>query len=89
MKQNSRFTHESLQDKNSIRDLLKAISNGIAKGKVTLEDEDGVLTMEPEGLLNLKVTASQEDERNRINIRITWQGERQLPSKKPLKVSSK
>ena len=89
MKQNSRFTHESLQDQSSIRDLLKAISSGIAKGKVTLEDEDGILTMEPEGLLNLKVTASQEDERNRINIRITWQGERELSDKKSLKISSK
>lgn len=89
MKQNSRFTHESLQDKNSIRDLLKAISNGIGKGKIILEDEDGVLTMEPEGLLNLKVSASQEEEKNRINIRITWQGERDVPKKKVLKVSSK
>ena len=89
MKQNSRFTHESLQDRDSIKDLLKAISSGISKGKITLEDEDGVLTMEPEGLLNLKVTASQEDERNRINIRITWQGERELPKKKSLKIGSK
>jgi len=89
MKQNARFTHESLQDNNSIRDLLKAISTGISKGKIILEDEDGVLTMEPEGLLTLKVSASQEDERNRINIRITWQGERELPKKKALKVSSK
>ena len=89
MKQNARFTHESLQDKNSIRDLLKAISNGIGKGKIVLEDEDGVLTMEPEGLLNLKVSASQDEEKNRINIRITWQGERDVPKKKALKVSSK
>lgn len=89
MKQNSRFTHESLQDKNSIRELLKAISNGISKGKIILEDEDGVLTMEPDGLLHLKVTASQEDERNRLNIRITWQGESEVPKNKRLKIASK
>ena len=89
MKQNSRFTHESLQDQNSIRDLLKAISSGINKGKIVLEDEDGTLTMEPEGLLHLKVTASQEEERNRLNIRITWQGEREIPENKSLKIGSK
>ena len=89
MKQNSRFTHESLQDQDSIRELLKAISNGISKGKIVLEDEDGVLTMEPEGLLNLKVTASQDEERNRLNIRITWHGERHVSRDKNLKVKTK
>ena len=27
----------------------------------------------PNGLLNLKITASREEARNRLNIRITWQ----------------
>lgn len=89
MKRNTQFTHESLQDGDSIRDLLKAIANGIAKGKVVLDDGDGELTLEPAGLLNLKVTASQNEERNRLNIRVTWQGERDVPVKKPLKVKTK
>ena len=29
--------------------------------------------MRPEGLLELKVTAAQEDNRNRFNIRVSWQ----------------
>ena len=29
--------------------------------------------MRPEGLLDLKVTATQEDNRNRFNIRVSWQ----------------
>jgi amphi-Trp domain-containing protein len=89
MKQNSRFTYESLQDKSSIKDLLKAISNGIGKGKVVLEDEDGAITLKPDGLLNLKVSASQDDERNKLNIRISWEGERQVPENKPIKINSK
>ena len=89
MKQNSKFTHESLQDTDSIKSLLKAISNGIGKGKVQLEDEDGMLTMHPEGLLRLKITGSQDDEKNRLNIRITWETEHKIPEKKPIKVNSK
>jgi len=89
MKQNSKFTHESLQDTDSIKSLLKAISNGIGKGKVQLEDEEGVLTLHPEGLLRLKVTGSQDDEKNRLNIRITWAADNELPQKKPIKVNSK
>jgi len=89
MKQNSKFTHESLQDTDSIKSLLKAISHGIGKGKVQLEDEDGVLTMHPEGLLRLKISGSQDDEKNRLNIRITWETENEIPEKKPIKVNSK
>jgi amphi-Trp domain-containing protein len=67
------FRHQSLQDKKSIQDILKAISSGIARGKVTFSDEDEKIIMRPEGLLDLKVTATQEENRNRFNIRISWQ----------------
>ena len=67
------FRHQSLQDEKSIQDILQSISNGIAKGKITFSDEDEKIVMRPEGLLDLKVTASQEDNRNRFNIRISWQ----------------
>ena len=67
------FRHQSLQDEKSIQDILKSITSGIAKGKITFSDEDEKIVMRPEGLLDLKVTASQEDNRNRFNIRISWQ----------------
>jgi amphi-Trp domain-containing protein len=67
------FRHQSLQDEKSIQDILKAITSGIAKGKITFSDEDEKIVMRPEGLLDLKVTATQEDNRNRFNIRISWQ----------------
>ena len=67
------FRHQSLQDEKSIQDILQSITNGIAKGKITFSDEDEKIVMRPEGLLDLKVTASQEENRNRFNIRISWQ----------------
>jgi amphi-Trp domain-containing protein len=84
------FRHESLQDRESIQSLLKAISQGIAKGRLTLSDEDGELVMRPEGLLQMKVSATQDDERHRINLRITWQVEAEKPKRsKKLKVKVK
>ncbi|MEW8028948.1 MAG: amphi-Trp domain-containing protein [Candidatus Thiodiazotropha sp.] len=84
------FRHESLQDKDSIQALLKAISQGIAKGKLTLSDEDDEMVMQPGGLLQLKVAATQDEERHRINLRITWQVEADRPKKsKHLKVKLK
>jgi amphi-Trp domain-containing protein len=82
------FRHESLQDAETIQELLKTLSKGIAKGKLSFSDEDGKIVMEPEGLLNLKVTATQDDGRHRVNIRITWQADDEVRQKKPLQVST-
>jgi len=89
MKQNTRFRHESLQDQGSIKRLLRALTTGIGKGKVVLEDEDGSMIMEPGGLLNLKITASQNDESSKLNIRLSWREDRDQSHMKDIKISSK
>ncbi len=62
---------------------------GIAKGKVTFSDEDDEIRMEPEGLLRLKLTATREENRRLINIRISWQVEEEMQKQqKSLSVSS-
>jgi len=76
------FRHQSLQDTKSIENILKAVTSGIARGKITFSDEDEKIVMRPEGLLDLKVTATQEDNRNRFNIRISWQLEDNRAKKK-------
>ncbi len=81
------FRYESLQDTKTIQEILKSITKGSAKGSLSFSDEDGGIVMEPEGLLNLRVTASQEETRHRINIRINWQAEEKVKQKKPLAVN--
>jgi amphi-Trp domain-containing protein len=87
MRDKQSFRHESLQDSKTIAELLKAITKGLAKGKLTFSDEDGEIVLEPEGLLNLKVTADQEEMRHRLNIRITWHPQDKVRSKKTLSVN--
>jgi amphi-Trp domain-containing protein len=90
MKQgNKAFRHESLQDAQSIRGILKAILSGIDKGKVTFRDEDDEIVMEPEGLLRLRLKASEEENRQSIHLRISWQVEDEVVKRKgSLTVSS-
>lgn len=86
----SSFRHDSLQDTKSIQHILKSINAGLAKGKITFSDEDDSIVMQPDGLLDLKVTATQESNKNRINIRISWQTDDGKDKKeKKLSVSSK
>lgn len=80
------FTHESLQDRKSIQEILAAITKGIAKGELALSDDDGEILLQPDGLLMLKVSARQEDNQNRLDIRIRWQSEEQEVKKKTLRV---
>jgi len=80
-KKNS-FRHESLQNRDSIQAILKALTEGIAKGKVSFSDDDDSISMTPDGLLNLKLIVSQEDNRNRINLRITWEDKKKETLKK-------
>jgi amphi-Trp domain-containing protein len=80
-KKNS-FRHESLQNRDSIQTILEALTEGIAKGKVSFSDDDDSISMAPDGLLNLKLTVSQEDNRNRINLRITWEDKKKKTLKK-------
>ena len=72
-KRKQRFHYQSLQDSRSIQDILKAVTAGVAKGKLTFSDQDEKIVMKPEGLLELKISATQEGDRNRFNIRISWQ----------------
>ena len=81
------FRHESLQDTGSIQEMLKAIAKGIARGKISLSDEDGGTVMRPEGLLHLKLTADEDESRHRLNIRITWHTQQKPKKKKPLRIS--
>ena len=78
----SSFRHESLQNRDSIQTILNALTEGIAKGKVTFSDDDDNISMTPDGLLNLKLTVSQEENRNRINLRITWEDRKKKTLKK-------
>ncbi len=80
------FRHESLQDQKTIQDMLKAVAWGIAKGKLSFSDEDDSTIMHPDGLLHLKVTAEEEDNRHRLNIRITWHTPHEVKKKKSLTV---
>jgi amphi-Trp domain-containing protein len=83
------FRHESLQDSKTIKDILKSLTDGLASGKLSFSDADDSIELRPKGLMNLKITASQEDNLNKVNIRITWQSEIKDKENKSLKVKSK
>ncbi|TDO98953.1 amphi-Trp domain-containing protein [Marinomonas balearica] len=88
MKSKTEFKHEALLDASDIQDVLKAISKGMGKGKLEFsDDKDGELLLHPQGLLRLKVTASEEDDRQQFEIKVRWEKSPKAISKNPPKIA--
>ncbi|WP_033070147.1 amphi-Trp domain-containing protein [Thalassospira australica] len=83
------FSHDSLQDANSIKAILKAITTGLGKGKVVLSDDQDEIILKPEGLLNLKVSASQDEDRSSLTLRVSWHADRDTAKDRKLIVGDK
>lgn len=82
MRSKTSFKHESLLDAKDIQDLLKAVGKSLAKGRLEFGDSEGNLMLTPNKQLYVKVSASQEDNREQLELKIRW-------DKKPKKLSDK
>ena len=82
------FRHRSLQDGDTIADLLASLQQGLKKGTLKFSDEDNAITLKPSGLLNLTIEASSSKELNAVNLRISWQGGQPGKKKKGLSIST-
>jgi amphi-Trp domain-containing protein len=83
------FCHESLQDSETIAELLSSLQRGLAAGKLKFSDENHELTLNPSGLLNLTIRASGSSELNVIDVRITWQSSKRDKTGKDIRISAK
>ncbi len=84
-----KFRHESLQDRETIADLLSSLQQGLSQGVLKFSDEDNAITMKPSGLLNLAIKASNNAELNVLDVRISWQASGSKKTKKAIKLSTK
>ncbi len=56
---------------------------------MTFSDEDDEIILKPEGLLRLKVSASESETRHQLNIKISWNiDDPKLDDKSILSISS-
>ena len=74
-KKTENFEHESIQDRDSVINYLKAISEGFKKGRLKLSDEDDELTLTPEKMANLRIRAVKSKKSQELRIKINWSSE--------------
>jgi len=66
------FQHVSLQDRKSIRKYLKAVTDGVGSGVLSLADNAGEITVCPDGLIRLNVRVSKQQDRRALQIVLDW-----------------
>ncbi len=86
MRFKNEFQHVSLQDPQSIQELLISIAEGIGKGEVDFSDEEGQLVLQPKGLLDCKITASEGASRHKIELKVSWNKQNKELSNTPLSI---
>jgi amphi-Trp domain-containing protein len=90
MKQHKKsFRHDSLQDRQSILKILHAVTEGLEQGNLILSDDDDEIALSLAGLMQLKLTASQENNKYAFALKVSWQTETDSPKKSTLHVFSK
>jgi amphi-Trp domain-containing protein len=67
------FKHESVQDRISIVKYLAAVCEGIQQGRLTFNDDDREIVLEPIGLLNLELKAKRSDNKTKLALKLSWQ----------------
>jgi amphi-Trp domain-containing protein len=55
--------------------MLAAITDGLEKGKLVLKDAEDEIILNPQGLLQLKLTAAQEANKCSFTLKVSWQNE--------------
>ena len=81
-----RFQHSSVQDADSVVELIQAIAEGLNKGRLTLGDDAATVNLKPRGLLEINIDAEQQSGVNNLNLQIRWTDAQRKISKKTLRI---
>ncbi|MBF0265116.1 MAG: amphi-Trp domain-containing protein [Gammaproteobacteria bacterium] len=69
---NKTFSHISMQDNESLKEILESIAKSIKKGKMVFSDDEDEIILHPEKLIRFKLKASKSDTKHQVNLKISW-----------------
>ena len=83
MKSKTRFSHDSLLDRQATKDLLETLAKAIKKGRLEFQESEGELVLSPENLLEVSVRASDESDKQEVRIKLKWRTKEKQLSEEP------
>jgi amphi-Trp domain-containing protein len=72
MSQIDDFSYDSVQDARTIKDFLKALLDGIEKGRIALSVGESEIVLHPSDLITFSVEARRKGDASELSIRLTW-----------------
>ncbi|GEN27686.1 hypothetical protein HVA01_13320 [Halovibrio variabilis] len=72
MKSKTKFSHDSLLDRQATQALLVTLANAIENGELTFQESEGDLVLTPQQLLQVSLRASDEGDKQEVEIKIKW-----------------
>ena len=66
------FSHESLQDRESILRYLEALGQGLERGELRLSSGDETFVLKAPTLMQLQVRARQKRSRVDVIVKVSW-----------------
>ena len=91
MANEERFDFESLQDRETVQAYLKALIDGIEKGRISLHSDEKEIEMFPCELLKFSLKAKRKPHSgNQLTVKIAWKepGPDIDASRKSIRISS-
>ena len=67
-----KFIFDSLQDSETIKEFLQALTEGFEKGSINLSTNGDEIHLSPKGLLNFTVKARKKGTDNKLSIKVSW-----------------
>ena len=89
MKSNTKFSHDSLLDRQSTQELLITLANAINKGELAFQESEGELVLSPQQLLQVSLRASDEGDKQEVEVKIKWRTKEKELSGTPPKIKTK
>ena len=66
------FDHESIQDRQSIRQYLKTLKEGLKNGSLMFASENEKITLTPAEMMRLSVKTKKKDGKSKLSIKLSW-----------------
>ncbi|MGM0543764.1 MAG: amphi-Trp domain-containing protein [Pseudomonadota bacterium] len=89
MKSKTKFSHDSLLDRQSTHELLVTLANAVKKGELTFQESEGELVLSPQQLLQVSLRASDEGDKQEVEIKLKWRTKEKALSDTPPKIKTK
>ena len=86
MKSKTKFSHDALLDREATQELLVTLANAVKKGQLEFEESEGDLVLSPQNLLQVSVRASDEGDKQEVEVKLKWRTRAKELSDAPPKI---